>query len=62
MLDCVVQFEQIEKMCSTVSFIPDRKLFWREGSTIAFSSRKHSRRFARILWKSLGKTEVRAIG
>ena len=54
--------EQIEKMCSTYPFIPDRIPFCILGFMMLLLRKKCSNILAEILWKSLEIADVRAIG
>lgn len=47
--------------CSMQPLIPDKKAFWREGSTSLFDNRNDWKREARIRWKVLPTAEERAI-
>ena len=55
------RIEQMEKMCSTVPFMPDKNPFCRVGLMVLFCRRNLSSLLARIRWNGLEIIGVRPV-
>ena len=56
------RIQQMERMCYTVPFMPDKNPFCTVRLTMLFCRRNVSSLLARIRWNSLETTGVRAMG